>query len=82
MQDLSSLATDSMWVTSQEGGLMVHDNSKAFSAPGSRPVTPVPAPENQPDPTVDLGSPKPPTVGTAGGGYSPSPVSWKKVGNG
>lgn len=79
MQDLSSLAKDSMWITSQEGGNLVHNSEGAFSAPGSEPVTPMPAAEHMPDPAVDLGSPKPPTVGTTGGGYSPAPVAWKDV---
>jgi hypothetical protein len=52
MQNLSGLAVNSMWVTSQEGGNLVHDNSGAMTAPGSRPVTPMPPVADQPDPTV------------------------------
>lgn len=77
MQDLSALAKDSMWVTSEAAGNMTSSNEKAMTAPGSRPVDPLPDRDDQGDPTVDLGSPKPPTVGTTGGGYTPSPVAWK-----
>ena len=38
MQDLSKLAADSMWVTSQAGGNMLAGNEKAMTAPGSQPV--------------------------------------------
>ena len=81
MRDLSALANDSMWVTSQEGGNLVHDNSGAMTAPGSRPVTPLPPVAEQPDPTVDLGTalkvgaparhPRPSTS------FSPAAVTWK-----
>ena len=81
MRDLSSLATDSMWVTSQEGGNLVHDNSGAMTAPGSRPVTPMPPEVEQPDPHVDMGSPigvgtpaRHPQPATS---FSPSAVTWK-----
>lgn len=86
MRDLSSLAADSMWVTSQEGGNLVHDNSGAMTAPGSRPVTPLPPVEEQPDPTVALGEvlkpgtparhPRPATS------FSPASVTWKGLDNG
>ena len=86
MRDLSALARDSMWVTSQEGGNLVHDNSGAMTAPGSRPVTPLPPVSEQPDPTVDLGTPEPvgkparhPQPATS---FSPTPVTWKGLGNG
>lgn len=59
MQDLSNLAKDSMWVTSQAGGNMQSSNSKAMTAPGSRPVDPLPDRDSQDDPTVDLGAPTP-----------------------
>jgi hypothetical protein len=76
MQDLSHLAANSMTVTSQEGGNLVHDNSGAMTAKGTEPVTPMPAPENQPDPqlgttgTVKVSTQKQP------GGFTPSPVRW------
>lgn len=52
MQDLSHLAADSMTVTSQEGGNLVHDNSPAMTAPGTEPVTPMPPVEDQPRPRL------------------------------
>ena len=79
MKDLSSLAADSMWVTSQAAGNMTSSTEKALTAPGSRPVDPLPDRADQGDPTGDLGEQKPPTVGATGSGYSPSPVSWKTV---
>ena len=81
MQDLSSLAKDGPWITSQDGGNMIHDNDPAMTGPGSPPVTPLPARKEQGNPTVTytgdvpVGS-KPDRSGT-GGGYSPSSVSWK-----
>ena len=86
MRDLSSLATDSMWVTSQEGGNLVHDNSGAMTAPGSRPVTPLPPVSEQPDPHVDMGTPiavgaqaRHPKPATS---FSPASVTWKGLDNG
>lgn len=38
MQDLSNLAKNSMWVTSQAGGNMLASNAEAMTAPGSQPV--------------------------------------------
>jgi hypothetical protein len=55
VQDLSNLAKDSMWVTSQAGGNMTSSNEKAMTAPGSPPVDPLPDRAKQDDPTVDLG---------------------------
>lgn len=83
MRDLSALAKDSMWVTSQEGGNMIHDNSPAMTAPGSAPVTPVPRAETQPNPTVDVGTPR--GVGDTGRGqpgksYTPAVPAWKTAG--
>lgn len=85
MRDLSSLARDSMWPTSQEGGNMVHDNSPAMTAPGSEPVTPVPKAEAQPDPTVPVPAARPvgdTGRGQPGKGYTPSAMAWKAAGNG
>ena len=86
MRDLSALASDSMWVTSQEGGNLVHDNSGAMTAPGGRAVTPLPPAEDQPDPHVDVtnagavGVPsRHPRPGTS---YTPSSVTWKGLDNG
>lgn len=86
MRDLSALAVDSMWVTSQEGGNLVHDNSGAMTAPGSRPVTPMPPEVEQPDPTVALGTPiavgapaRHPKPSTS---FSATSVTWKGLDNG
>jgi hypothetical protein len=38
MQDLSDLAKNSMWPTSQAGGNMIASNDQAMTAPGSAPV--------------------------------------------
>jgi hypothetical protein len=54
VEDLSSLAKDSMWITSQAAGNMMSSNEKAMAAPGSRPVDPLPDRDNQVDPTVDV----------------------------
>lgn len=83
MRDLSGLARDAMWVTSQEGGNMVHDNSPAMTAPGSQPVTPVPKAESQPDPAVEMPSSR--AVGedgrpAPGKSYSPAARQWKAAG--
>lgn len=85
MQDLSRLAAGSMWVTSQEGGNMVHDNSPAMTAKGSSPATPVPSAEAQSDPDVDLGGEQP--VGTQSSrrpssSFTPSPATWKVTSDG
>jgi len=86
MRDLSNLAANSMWVTSQEGGNLVHDNSPAMTAPGSQPATPLPAVEKYADPKVDLGTQIP--VGTApdrhasGNSFSPTSDTWKVVTDG
>jgi hypothetical protein len=81
MQDLSPLAKDSMWVTSQAAGNMTSSTEKAMTAPGSRPVDPLPDRASQGDPSVDLGDALP--VGTpprkTDDSYRPGPVSWKKV---
>lgn len=73
-----------MWITSQEGGGLIHDNTPAFSAPGSEPATPMPDAAHQANPAVDLGPDLP--AGTpprkTGGSYSPSALSWKKVTDG
>ena len=62
MQDLSHLAANAITVTSQDGGNMVHDNSPAMTAPGSEPVTPLPAADHMPTPNLDMGAVRP--VGT------------------
>lgn len=86
MQDLSSLADNSMWVTSQEAGNMMSGRPHAMSAPGSDPVTPLPPAKDQGTPQVndspghiqpgDDGKPRART--TAGKPSLPEP-SWKKT---
>lgn len=80
VKDLSSLAADSMWVTSQEGGNMVHDNTGAYSAPGTEPVTPMPPADKQPDPHVTPAGDQLP-VGTPprriDNAFTPAAVTWK-----
>ena len=44
MKDLSGNYTITLTPTSQEGGGMVYDNSRAMTAPGSAPVTPMKTP--------------------------------------
>lgn len=64
MENLSSLAVDSMWVTSQAAGNMMSSNAKAMTAPGSQPVD-VLVDRNNParqDPTIDLGTETPPST--------------------
>lgn len=82
MQDLSSLAKDSLWVTSQEGGNMMSGRPAAMSAPGSPPVTPLPPTKDQGTPKVtmsgpeispgDTGKPEPKTT------WNPPKPSWGK----
>lgn len=85
MQDLTRLAAGSMWVTSQEGGNLVHDNSPAMTAPGTDPATPLPPAENQANPKVDTGAERP--VGTSPsrhvhGSFTPTSANWKAVSDG
>lgn len=56
MQDLSSLAKNSMWVTSQAGGNMQCSNKQAMTAPGSQPVDRLSDQLVQEDPTVEVGT--------------------------
>jgi hypothetical protein len=57
MQDLSQLAQDSMWPTSQAAGNMTSSNDQAMTAPGSLPVTPLPDRQHQDDPNVSMSGP-------------------------
>jgi hypothetical protein len=54
VQDLSSLAEDAMWPTSQAAGNMTSGRDKAMSAPGSPPVDPLPPSAKQGDPKVEF----------------------------
>lgn len=53
-KDLSALAEDSMWVTSQAGGNMISSNEGACTAPGSQPVDKLTDRAVQSDPHVEL----------------------------
>jgi hypothetical protein len=79
MQDLSSLAKNGPWVTSQAGGNMMSSTEQALTAPGSVPVDPLPDREHQGEPSLDMSASVP--VGTAGKrkptAYTPTPVAWK-----
>jgi hypothetical protein len=77
MIDLSHLAANSMTVTSQEGGNLVHDNSAAMTAKGTEPVTPMPAAENMPDPQLGTTARVPVSTQKQPGGFTPTAVSWK-----
>ena len=81
MQDLSGLAKNGPWVTSQAAGNMMSSNEQAMTAPGSVPVDPLPDRARQGDPAVDPGPQRP--VGTPAGRrpgmYAPSPARWKTV---
>ncbi len=81
MQDLSSLAKDSLTTSSQAGGNMTSSNGIAQTAPGSPPVDPLIDRQSQGDPTIRLGEKM--AVGTSGKpqaseqpAYTPSPVRW------
>lgn len=81
MQDLSGLAKESIWVTSQAGGNMVSSNRLAQTAPGSQPVDRLDDRAVQSDPTIPLGDQM--ETGTSGkpqasrqGPYTPTPARW------
>ena len=65
MQDLSHLATNSLTVSSMAAGNMVSSNEQAMTAPGSRPVDPLPGREDQGGPNPGMGAHG--AVGTAKG---------------
>lgn len=62
--DLSGLAKNSMWPTSQAAGNMMSDRPAAMSAPGSDPVDPLPPAKDQGEPEVALPAQIP--AGTSG----------------
>jgi hypothetical protein len=81
MQDLSKLADDSMWPTSQAGGNMVSSSRLARTAPGSPPVDDLVDRAVQSDPTIKLGAQM--ATGTSGKpqasgrpAYTPTPCRW------
>lgn len=79
VQDLSHLAANGPWATSQAGGNMVSSNEQAMTGPGSPPVDPLPDRDHQGDPHVSftedvaLGTPPP----RAAKPFAASPVAWK-----
>jgi hypothetical protein len=54
MQDLSSLADNSLTATSQGAGNMMSSNETAMTAPGSQPVTPLPPTRDQDTPNMEM----------------------------
>ena len=83
MEDLSSLAKDGPWVTSQAGGNMMSSNELAMTGKGTEPADPLPDRENQGDPKVgvtDTLNLNYPPGRIKGSDYSPSPVAWKTTG--
>lgn len=52
MRDLSSLAANGPWVTSQAGGNMTSSNEQAMTGKGTKPVDPLPDRDHQGDPHV------------------------------
>ena len=81
MKDLSSLAAGSLTVSSMAAGNMVSSNEHAQTAPGSRPVDPLPDRTDQGDPALDVGAARPvgqparhPRPSTS---FSPTAVTWK-----
>ena len=81
MQDLSSMAKNGPWITSQAGGNMMSSNEQAMTAPGSLPADPLPDRSEQGDPKVTATA-KPRSVLTHGTTYAPSPAVWKETPNG
>jgi hypothetical protein len=89
MQDLSSLAKDSMWVTSQAGGNMLASSEKAMTAPGSQPVDNLDDHQSavHEDPTVEDSNAEQITPGTSGkpqasgqqGSHARSRAAWGPV---
>jgi hypothetical protein len=81
MQDLSHLAANGPWVSSQAGGNMISGNDQAQTGPGSPPADPLPDRDHQGDPSVTASDTRP--VGTPGPrrpvAYTPVPVIWKDI---
>jgi hypothetical protein len=82
MQDLSEMARNGPWVTSQAAGNMTSSNDEAMTAPGSQPVDPLPDRADQGDPKVTSSDDVP--VGTPAArvtaGYNPAAIIWKPIG--
>lgn len=82
MQDLSQMAANGPWVTSQAAGNMISSNEQAMTGPGSEPVDPLPDRTRQGDPHVTMSDDVP--VGAYAHpiteGFIPPPVIWKPMG--
>lgn len=74
MDDLSNLADNSIWATSQAAGNRQSDPRYALTAPGSKPVDPVLAAEHQSDPTVELIATDARQLDRGDGGSNPRPA--------
>jgi hypothetical protein len=84
VQDLSSLAADSMWPTSQAAGNRQSKSSNAMTAPGSSPVDRELPEDQMADPQVEVGpGVKPGTDGrprARAGSLNPlPPPAWGKT---
>lgn len=84
MEDLSSLAENSLTATSQAGGNMMSSNATAMTAPGSQPVTPLPPTRDQDTPNLGMSgeiapgtSGKPQASGQAASSWNPPAPAWK-----
>jgi len=85
VKDLSSLAENSMWPTSQAAGNMMSGRKAAMSAPGSQPVDPLPPAkdqgepdvENSPGPRIQPGDDGKPEARTTAGKPSLPEPAWK-----
>jgi hypothetical protein len=78
MEDLSGLARNGPWITSQAGGNQTSSNELAMTAPGTQPVDHLADRVTQADPTVTPIA-KPRSVLTHGVAYSPAAVTWKDI---
>jgi hypothetical protein len=84
-QDLSGLARDSMWVTSQAAGNRQSKPDNAMTAPGSSPVDRELPEDQMADPTVETGPVRPvgsdgkPRASATTGDWRPGPVAWSKT---
>jgi hypothetical protein len=77
VQDLSSMAANGPWITSQAAGNMQSSNQQAMSGPGTQPVDPLPDRTHQGNPTVTpLDHPRSVLVPSGPRGGAPSPVPW------
>lgn len=76
MQDLSHHAADSVAPTSEASGNMMSSNSQAMTAPGGRPVNPLPNRTEQGDPRIDMTDHARTVIYSEG---APSPSPWTRA---